>query len=244
MEKSKFLIWHYDEVTSTMDKAKELLGEVQKGQLGVVLAENQTHGRGRQGREWISAPGGLYATFILKHAGPIESLSGLSLLVGLAVVSGLSLDKSIVGLKWPNDIVMRSSRQKLGGILVESIPEENQTAVLIGIGLNLDQVQDPKTMGSLKMILSDVPEIETIVQVIGGKILSRYERFSQERFEVFMQEWNSWCVLREKRVVLQNGKEIIGTCTGITKEGSLRLQTEGTEKIVHAGHIVNWEEEL
>lgn len=93
----------------------------------MVIAEEQSAGRGRFGRSWLSPRGGLYATFILE-GGPI-----LSVRAGLAVVVALAGFGLNAGLKWPNDVVVKE--KKLGGILIEGA----DGLALVGIGINLTE---------------------------------------------------------------------------------------------------------
>ena len=97
----------------------------------VVIAEEQSAGRGRFGRSWLSPRGGLYATFILDD-GPI-----LSIRAGLAVVRALEGFRLNAELKWPNDVLVAA--KKLGGILVEAVGG----LALIGVGINLTDTPLP-----------------------------------------------------------------------------------------------------
>ena len=110
----------------------------------VRVADEQTAGRGRQGRPWRTVPGeGLLFSLAIVLPCPVDRLSGLSLAVGLGVVEalralpGMTTDKAgRIGLKWPNDILLDDA--KLGGILIEmSGTSPHACAVVIGIGLNL-----------------------------------------------------------------------------------------------------------
>jgi len=103
----------------------------------VCLAEQQTAGRGRQGRSWLTPFGASLAYSLLwRFAGPLEALSGLSLATGLAVARVLKgAGVSEVGLKWPNDVWWQG--RKLGGILLESGGSAGDFYVVAGVGLNL-----------------------------------------------------------------------------------------------------------
>ena len=107
-----------DEVSSTMEVCKELLSE---GQIVAVVADSQTGGKGRRGNRWESPRGGLYTTIGFSVPRPaLPGLwSGLSLMVGIAIIEGLGLNAHDVGLKWPNDLVHSVSRRKVGGVLIE-----------------------------------------------------------------------------------------------------------------------------
>ena len=106
----------------------------------LYVAEEQTAGRGRRGRTWRSASGeGLWFSLLLRPDLPPEKLAPITLFAGLCVAEALRTATGLdIQLKWPNDLVVLPSGRKLGGILTETILEENQiTAVVVGIGVNV-----------------------------------------------------------------------------------------------------------
>src|SRR5256714_4319478 len=124
-------LWHYDNVESTNETAKELLEEDLEEGL-VIWADRQSAGRGRQGRAWASPPGGLYASTILR---PKETHAWLlGLLVGMPVVKALRHFGVFAGLKYPNDAVYQD--RKIAGILSEGVYRRDTYHVIIGIGVN------------------------------------------------------------------------------------------------------------
>jgi BirA family biotin operon repressor/biotin-[acetyl-CoA-carboxylase] ligase len=122
-------------IASTNDRALELAGG-QDGSFAVVIAEEQTAGRGRRGARWHSPPGsGLWMSVVLPAERPAPQVS---LLVGLAVAEAIEAVATDVrvGIKWPNDLMIRGG--KVGGILCESAGG----AVVAGIGINLRSLGD------------------------------------------------------------------------------------------------------
>ena len=107
-----------------------------------VLAETQTAGKGRQGRNWVSVKGNILLSVYRPFAGKFEDLYGLSLAVGIAIARVLKAHGlADVQLKWPNDIYWQE--RKMGGILIET--KQNRPGVIdtiIGIGLNVVDMQD------------------------------------------------------------------------------------------------------
>src|SRR6202011_1018016 len=103
----------------------------------VVVAERQTAGRGRMGRQWHSPPGvNFYGTFILRPEMPVAEAALLSLVAGVAVAEAMeTVAPRIVALKWPNDIWLGG--RKAGGMIAEAITDARQrlACVLLGIGL-------------------------------------------------------------------------------------------------------------
>ncbi len=142
MPESKTVI-RLDRCESTMDMAR-VLAEEGAADGTVVVADEQTQGRGTKGRLWLSPPGmGLYMTYILRPGeDEILDLALLPLASGLAAQEALTaLGVAECRLKWPNDLVV--GRRKLGGILCESVYRNERPAfALIGIGLNLNQAEE------------------------------------------------------------------------------------------------------
>jgi BirA family transcriptional regulator, biotin operon repressor / biotin---[acetyl-CoA-carboxylase] ligase len=131
-------------ISSTNHLAREIVAEYEREaqalQPTLVLAYEQSGGRGRQGRSWSSPPGkGIYATRVLA-TGDIDDLQTLPLLVGVGLCRGLAAHLPVpVRLKWPNDLVVETAegRRKIGGILIEALVRPGEgAAALIGFGVN------------------------------------------------------------------------------------------------------------
>jgi BirA family transcriptional regulator, biotin operon repressor / biotin---[acetyl-CoA-carboxylase] ligase len=149
------IIFHFQELESTMDKAK-FLAKNNAPHLSVVIAENQTTGRGRLNRKWFSSKGGLWFTIILKPSTPPP----LSYIYNFA--ASLSLSRSLrrlfdvnVSVKWPNDLLLNG--KKIVGLLSEMETRGDMVEFLnIGIGINVNnqpQKDEPKAI-SLKGVLN------------------------------------------------------------------------------------------
>jgi BirA family biotin operon repressor/biotin-[acetyl-CoA-carboxylase] ligase len=110
----------------------------------LLVAEHQTHGRGRMGRAWLSSPGSSL-TFSLALSLQPGDWSGLSLAVGCAIAEALEPSASLAAgakprltLKWPNDLWL--DERKLGGILIETVPAGDRRMAVIGVGLNIKEL--------------------------------------------------------------------------------------------------------
>jgi BirA family transcriptional regulator, biotin operon repressor / biotin---[acetyl-CoA-carboxylase] ligase len=128
-------IHYFDEIDSTQEAARELAASgADQGTL--VIAEQQTAGRGRMGRSWHSPSGvNLYTTIILRPPIPLADVPRLSLVAGVAVAEALEREApGIVALKWPNDLWLLG--RKAGGIIAEAVTDarQNLDCVLLGIG--------------------------------------------------------------------------------------------------------------
>jgi len=126
-----------DECTSTFDVAEQFALSGAPSGL-TIIADQQSHGRGRFGRKWLSPPGGLWMTIVLRNPQLSAFAGGITLLGALSVARTINAMFGIRSLvKWPNDVVIRSD--KVGGVLAESRLEGNEYAFsLLGIGVNVN----------------------------------------------------------------------------------------------------------
>lgn len=210
---------------------------------GAVLlaAENQTAGRGRAGRSWIAEPGATL-TFSLawQFAHPLHRLTGLPLLVGVALAETLNELGVPVGLKWPNDLL--KAGRKLGGILIESAksPVPNNSWAVIGIGLNLKQPRHAEQIGQTIASL-DLPDLDTneLLTKLLARLASAIRQFEQQGLSVFVQRWNSLHAYTGQAVRILEGGQIKheGTVLGIDEQGALQLQTAGGTISVMSGDV-------
>lgn len=128
-------------VDSTNEEAKRLIAAGERGPLWIV-AQRQTQGRGRLGRNWVSEPGNLHASFILTNFGPTALAPQLGFVAGVAALAAARAASGAgarLALKWPNDLLLDGA--KLGGILLEGVTialaeTEAPLAAIIGIGVN------------------------------------------------------------------------------------------------------------
>ncbi|MFA0743303.1 MAG: hypothetical protein LASZOEIN_000076 [Candidatus Fervidibacter sp.] len=229
--------WKFLEVTtSTQDEAKKWVQEgAPHGAL--VVAEEQTRGRGRLGRSWFSPPGkNLYFTVALKLPTLSPPPSTLSLLAGIAVAEALrSHFNAQVFVKWANDVVGGDGR-KLAGILVEGFKDCSGTDwALIGIGVNVNLTEDE--------LPAELREIATSLQILLGKQLERFQVLGTilASLEAWWEDWAEgmlekvlkafealdWLKGKLVRLNLPDGAVFEGVAIGVTEEGHLRLRLSG-----------------
>ncbi|OHE59005.1 MAG: biotin--[acetyl-CoA-carboxylase] ligase [Treponema sp. GWB1_62_6] len=129
---------HWTETSSTMDRARELAEQRGSGPGIVVVAERQSAGRGRAGRHWESADGGLFFSLLLPGGMPIQRYALTGMAVQLAVASALSaLLGSRVSVRWPNDVYVGG--RKIAGVLTELRGEADRVAwIAAGVGVNVN----------------------------------------------------------------------------------------------------------
>lgn len=119
-----------------------------------IRADRQTAGRGRSGRAWSSQEGNLFASCVMALSCPPAKAAQLSLVAGIAAIDAIRLVGAVPGLrlKWPNDILIGTS--KLGGILVESTSRPPQPGIVAVIGIGLNLVSAPENLGTSATFLS------------------------------------------------------------------------------------------
>ena len=131
-------LWIHETIDSTNAEALRLIARGESAPF-LVLAEQQTAGRGRRGRQWVSPfAENLYYSLVLRVEGGMRQLEGLSLVVGLAVMRTLQVfGLDAAGLKWPNDVLV--GERKIAGILLELVGDPADVChVVLGIGINVN----------------------------------------------------------------------------------------------------------
>jgi len=201
----------------------------------VCLVEYQTAGRGRQGRRWVSSFGAnLCFSLVWRFNSGPDALSGLSLVVAVALAEGLSsLGLSRAGLKWPNDLYIDG--RKLAGILLEMSGEfAGASRVVIGVGVNVgaspsttDEPIDQPWVGLDELLPEPVSRNRAASTLIAAIVMAMSE-FQKEGFTPFMSRWQRWDVMADKRVTLQQAQGVIeGRARGIDTTGALLIEREG-----------------
>lgn len=234
----------YDEVSSTMDVARETMCELGLGS-GVVCAHKQTAGRGRQGRSWSSPNGAFMATFLHQGDAPLAAFAGYSLCVGVSLVSVFSGYNANLQLKWPNDLVVvtNGAIRKVGGILIEVQELNGKRIVLTGIGVNLsDPPADVDHATSLKEVSGATLDAETLLPVMAQTLEANHHRFLNEGgFKSFRAEWERASCFEKGESVISidlGYQSVEGVFDGITDTGALQLRREGRVETFHSGHIL------
>ncbi len=209
----------------------------------VCVAEGQTAGRGRMGRQWRSPiAANIYLSLYWRLPTKLHDLSGLSLIAGLAVLEAL---KSLVilppdlGIKWPNDIWYQSA--KLAGILTESIGCGNTTDVIIGIGLNVSMPSAEKSnplWTSLENIFGITLSRNQLIAQILNVLVDLLDCFQQQGFAAFMPLWADYDLLFNKTIQLSHEQLTqVGIAKGVNQRGELCVQMGDTMKAIRSGEV-------
>ena len=219
------------------------------GRFRVAIAGEQTRGRGRRDRQWVSPPGsGLYLSVAYSFASMPNHLPGLTLALGVGVVEAMAtLGVDGVSLKWPNDVVARDG--KLGGILTEVQSKSSSHAVVVsGLGLNLDLPDDLDLAGesgwahrpvALIAITDKPPTTDLLAGRIIESILQTCLAFERGGFELFSDRWRNldWLLGREITVDTPD-RQISGTAQGVDDDGALLVESNGGQMRIVSGSIV------
>lgn len=225
-----------------------LLRKLRRRQTGtrVCLAEYQSAGKGRRGRQWVSPFGSnLYMSLLWRFESNAAALGGLGLVVGVAVAEVLEAQGvSDIGLKWPNDLYWRG--KKLGGILVEMSGRANGSCnVVIGIGLNVrmpaeDGESIDKPWTNLTAALppdTTISRNKLAAELISG-LVSTLHRFEHSELYGLQENWQRYDITRGKPVELvSEGNTISGVSAGIDALGRIVIGNDEGTMAYAAGDI-------
>lgn len=209
----------------------------------LVLAEAQTSGRGRRGRVWASPPAqNLYYTLALTISGGPQRLSGLSLVVGLAVMGALrQMGVARAGVKWPNDIYVDG--KKIAGILLELTGDPADVChVVIGIGINVNMTIGPAEIDqpwtSMRTETGAVVDRNELVRVLSRSLHHYLDRHAEEGFFGLRADWENNNIWRDQRCCLSTGSQHVwGVVLGVDDQGALRLMVDGQESRFSGGEL-------
>lgn len=222
-------------------------GEARHGAL--VVAEEQSAGRGRRGRSWCSEPiAGLYLSLVLE---PEVSCSLAPLITLAAAVAAHDALERITGLdidvKWPNDLLV--GRRKVGGILAELQAEPDQVrSLVLGVGLNVNQDEFPKSLGQIATSLraetgKGQSRVEVLLEFLVG-FERLYSRFIETGPEAVISSWSAVSSFASGRVieVYDGVRTIRGVSDGLSPLGALRIRGPETGIAeVYSGDVIRWE---
>ncbi len=236
-------VLRFDSLPSTnLEAARRAIEGAPEG-LCVVAAE-QTSGRGRLGRQWLSPKGaGLYFSIVLRPELAQSSWPLLTLMTAVAVHDALSQSCDLqTDIKWPNDIV--AAEKKLCGILAETVETANDSAVVIGVGINLTEHSFPPELQavatSVEHVLGRRVDYELVLQSLIKNLSVQYEECQTSDGKGVTGQWcarSSYC--NGKRIRVAEGHEVFdGTTKGLEYDGGLIVELDnGDRKVIRAADI-------
>ena len=251
-----------ERVANTKSTNDDLLARWRAGELidpVARIAQTQTAGKGRAGRHWVSNP---QDSLCFSLAYPLnrhpKELSGLSLVMGLATISGIARALDIheddlfqqgLRLKWPNDLLHNGA--KLGGILIEGGQTQAQdpTWMIVGLGLNLanatsieQSLSSESTVATLDQLLptsSVMPDIEWLWIKLVESLETHLSEFDRHGFNHFQSAWSHWDAFYGQAICIsgQGQEPLTGISNGVDETGALLIQQADTLLTVYAGDV-------
>jgi BirA family biotin operon repressor/biotin-[acetyl-CoA-carboxylase] ligase len=236
-------------IGSTNDRAVALACRDRVDCPFLVLAIDQTSGRGRGENAWWSAPGALTFSLIADAAAiglPEERWPQTALAAGLAVAQAVeqAVPGAPAGLKWPNDVYL--SGRKVSGILVE-VPAPRTGRLVVGIGVNVNNTfaEAPAAVRETGCCLADVagaPLAEgALLESILGRLAAALRELAEDDRSL-RETWRTRCLLTGRRVEAESGgRRHRGVCEGIDERGRLIVETSQGALALAAGTVVSWQ---
>ena len=226
-----FEVEYHDSLPSTNARARELAAEGKTD--CVVVANEQTGGRGRLDREWLSPPGGVWLSVLCRPSLPPAHVPVLTLAAAVAVVETAREFGVDAGIKWPNDVLVPTpdGEKKLVGILTEMEGEADRVSwVVVGIGVNVRAEGLPER-GTGLLVHTDDFDRRVFVQ----RLLERFDDLRGEP-ETVLSKWRDRALTLGKRVRVETPSgEIVGEAVDAEFPGTLLIETDDGTRRVHAG---------
>ncbi len=229
--RSKVFLEVFDTISSTNDYL--LSKEKNKNKdINVCIAEEQTKGRGRRGKSWIS-PKFKNIYFSLNSYLKKEDLSGLSIAVALSVSKVLTKINVMSLIKWPNDLLVRN--KKICGILIETAKVGELTKVVIGIGINVNMEYSElidQEWTSIKLEKKQSVDRNSIITEMISQLCITLNKFEQEEFDYFLKKFTSLDLLKDKEFTLKDKPNETFIGKGIDNKGLLIAQNLKDQRMV------------
>ncbi|RJX48478.1 biotin--[acetyl-CoA-carboxylase] ligase [Halonotius pteroides] len=243
-----YTVEYHESIGSTNDRARERAADGDRDI--VVVADEQTGGRGRLERSWDSPPGGIWASTVLDPTLPAAHVPLVTLAAGVAVVDACRAVGVEATLKWPNDVLVGDAPdsrrgdadattdaarggQKLAGILTEMEGEADRVSwLLVGVGLNANIAPEalPNDATSLQEQIGAVDRravLQTILESLSALVAAP---------ETIIEQWRAYSSTLGRTVRVDTGRnEIEGKAVDVQFPGALVVDTDSGEEVVHAG---------
>lgn len=234
-----------DQLDSTNLEAKRM-GQQGAVHGSIVMAKEQTAGRGRLGRAWDSPQdGGLYMSLLLRPDITPQAMMPLTLMTALVLRDTLAeFLPDVVGLKWPNDIIYNG--RKICGILLEAVLEDLSIRQLVmGVGINVNQERFPDELKEKACSIRQITALNYDPNYLAARLLEHfatyYERFVAASYSLdpFIADYRAACVTIGRPVMFERGSESEpGVAEGVSREGLLMVRLESGDMVeVGSGEV-------
>lgn len=239
MQKNKNIHYiHFDTIDSTNNWVKKNAQDLDPRQITCVTALEQTAGRGRFHRHWISPKGqNIYATFYFTLPKESRYIENLAQLLSFSCATVLKSKGFSPQIKWPNDLLLE--RKKVAGILCEVVFFEEYIGIILGIGINvnmgeelLNAIDQPTT--SLAQLSGHSWTFEQILDPLIKQFFTDLDRLKQEGFRAFADDYNALLAFKNEEIACQplpsiEAKTLRGICLGVDDNGQLLLRLSSGE---------------
>lgn len=227
---------HFDRIDSTNLEARRLADQGESGPFW-IWADEQTLGRGRLGRSWVSEPGNLYATFLFAIAEAPQAASQVSFVAALAVHDTVMALRPGLSprIKWPNDVLIDGA--KFCGVLPEVVGS-NPTRIAIGCGVNVAHAPEGTPYPVTFLGRDLMPE--AVLRELDRNLALRLKEWDEGRgFGLIRHAWGERALGLGGAVTAAAGtKEVTGTFKGLAPDGALLLEgSDGRVSPIHAGDV-------
>jgi BirA family biotin operon repressor/biotin-[acetyl-CoA-carboxylase] ligase len=232
---------YFDKVDSTQNRILQWLPKTGDGAV-LVLAETQSKGVGREGRTWVSPPGGLWFTLALPMKSmTVAQVAPFSIVVALILSNSLKEVNNLeCTIKWPNDI--QYNGKKVSGVLLTTTTKFKKPWLLIGIGVNVNN-SIPSELSEIATSISAIRNQSQgrsrLLESILSSIYTAWEEFSRTGFGPYQKAVGLKLVGVGENVQIRVGtKTVKGRMKAVDPQGNLLLESETGTKTVQAGEIV------
>ena len=245
MKKHNLDILFFDEIDSTNNQAQRLLETKDKFPFWII-ADEQTAGRGRKNRYWVSQKGNFMGTLVLKKSFQKKNTPQLSFVTSLALQKTIKQydinNKSSVHIKWPNDILINDS--KCAGILIETLNSEtSQEFIAIGIGVNITTHPENSMFRATslnKEFDSEIDRDEFLDNLTYNLLLKISNWDNGNNILNILKIWKKHAYKLNKKIsmLLASGDRVNGIFQDLDGQGGLILISEGKKRVFYAAEII------
>jgi len=212
----------------------------------VVVAETQSAGRGRPGKDWVSQPGsGLYLSVVLHPKAPVKDFWQIAFVMAVSAVDSIREATGLnAELKWPNDVLING--HKVCGILIETLKgdEKRHAAVIAGIGVNVNNTDFPTEIArkatSISKELGRMVDISNIEGILLASINKWYAVYSDDGFTPIISRWRELDCTAGRNISVDTPDGLLeGTALDVDDDGSLIIErSDGTRVSIHTGETI------
>lgn len=244
MQTMEFQDFFFKTLSSTQDWAKEHLDEFDLRKIICITADEQTKGRGRFQRQWVSPPNkNLYVTFVFRLPAAALHLTSLAQILSLSLAKLLIARHLSPEIKWPNDV--RLSHKKLAGILCETSYQKEHVDLFLGIGINvnmgkddLERIDQPAT--SLFVETGREWDRKDLLLALKKEFLQDLTLFKEKGFTPFHSALENLLAFKHKEVEIFDGKRTWkGILHSLTFDGQLNLYlADGSMRTIASGDLL------